>query len=82
MLYYTVTCTRKRWLLLYLVMIYLHSTLGWVEQARKLERKLTKYGCDGDISWTLFFEMGNFLWTLSKGNFSWTLFGDFSWTCP
>ena len=36
MLYYTVTCTRKRWLLLYLVMIYLHSTLGWVEQAREL----------------------------------------------
>ena len=50
---------------------------------------------DNDISWTLFFNMGDFSWTLSKGDFSWTLlatsrgrkcprniifFGDFSWT--
>ena len=35
---------------------------------------------DNDISWTLFIKMGDFLWTLSKGDISWTLFGDFSWT--
>jgi hypothetical protein len=35
---------------------------------------------DNDISWTLFFKMGDFSWKLSKGDFSWTLFGDFSWT--
>ena len=28
---------------------------------------------DNDISWTLFFKMGDFSWTFSKGNFSWTL---------
>ena len=26
-----------------------------------------------DISWTLFFKMGNFSWIVSKGDFSWTL---------
>ena len=35
---------------------------------------------DSDISWTLFFKMGDISWTLSKGDFSWTLFGDISWT--
>ena len=34
---------------------------------------------DNDISWTLFFKMVNFSWTYSKGDFTWTLFGDFSW---
>ena len=28
---------------------------------------------DNDISWTLFFKMGDFWWTFSKGDFSWTL---------
>ena len=28
---------------------------------------------DNDISWTLFFKMGDFQWTFSKGDFSWTL---------
>ena len=28
---------------------------------------------DNDISWTLFFKMGDFSWTFSKGDFSWTL---------
>jgi hypothetical protein len=35
---------------------------------------------DNDVSWTLFIKMGNFSWTLSKGDILWTLFGDFSWT--
>ena len=35
---------------------------------------------DSDILWTLFFKMGNISWTLSKGDFSWTLFGDISRT--
>ena len=35
---------------------------------------------DNDISWTLFFKMGDFSRTLSKDDFSWTLFGDFLWT--
>ena len=34
---------------------------------------------NNDISWTLFFKMGDFSWTFSKGDFSWTL-GDISWT--
>jgi hypothetical protein len=28
---------------------------------------------DNDISWTLFFKMGDFSWTFWKGDFSWTL---------
>ena len=28
---------------------------------------------DNDISWTLFFKMGDFSWTFSKGDFSWTI---------
>ena len=28
---------------------------------------------DNDISWTLFFKMGDFSWTFPKGDFSWTL---------
>ena len=28
---------------------------------------------DNDISWTLFFKMGDFSWTFSKGDFLWTL---------
>ena len=28
---------------------------------------------DNEISWTLFFKMGDFSWTFSKGDFSWTL---------
>ena len=28
---------------------------------------------DNDISWTLFFKMGDFSWTFSKGDISWTI---------
>ena len=28
---------------------------------------------DNDISWTLFFKVGDFSWTFPKGDFSWTL---------
>ena len=28
---------------------------------------------DNDISWTVFFKMGDFSWTFSNGDFSWTL---------
>ena len=33
-----------------------------------------------DFQWTLFIKMGKFSWTSSKGDFSWTLFGEFQWT--
>ena len=32
-----------------------------------------RHSVDNDISWTLFFKMGDFLWTFSKGDFLWTL---------
>ena len=35
---------------------------------------------DSDILWTLFSKFGDISRTLSKGDFSWTLFGDISWT--
>ena len=52
-------------------------------QKLKLEKMGWRHFVDNDISWTLFFKMGDFSWTFSKGDFSMTLFfkmGDFLWT--
>ena len=40
---------------------FLGAWLGW------------RHFVDSDISWTLFFKVGDFSWTFSKGDFSWTL---------
>ena len=39
----------------------------------RTSRKGWRHFVDNDISWTLFFKMGDFSWTFSKGDFSWTL---------
>ena len=42
-------------------------------QKLKLEKMGWRHFVDNDISWTVFFKMGDFSWTFSKGDFSWTL---------
>ena len=63
----------RLYVLTYLVQRYMRGCVSDKQLRSLSDFEGWRHFVDNDISWTLFFKMGDFSWTFSKGDVSWTL---------